>query len=297
MFRKITNQLMGKKSLKHRFFSRYRNNFFLSKAFDFTGRDLKPAKWIFIIGCYNSGTTLLDQILSQHKEVGGLNDEGVMLTSKLARPEDFSWRRMWVKCENLLKVNENPQQTATLIKRHWSHFYDRKKTALLEKSISNAPRAVFFNDNFQPAYFIHIVRNGYAVAEGIRRKAKLMPGNPFYPKGQYPINLCAEQWTRSLQVVREQQGQLHNFFEITYEQLTTDPDKTMQQVCRFLDISPFDTSLKSVSFSVHQTNASIQDMNQSSLERLTNDEIGLINEVAAEDLKRYGYYVQHSFDL
>ena len=228
---------MGKKSLKQRFFSRFRNNQALSRILFYTGYELKPTKWIFIVGCYNSGTTLLDQILSNHGQVGGLNDEGVMLTKKLPRPEDFAWKRMWIKCENEMNIAGNGSQISAEIKRHWSHFYTDKKQALLEKSISNTPRAVFFNDYFKPAYFIHIVRNGYAVVEGIKRKAKPMPGNPFFLAGQYPTELCAEQWVRSLQLVEEQRTRLDNFLEITYEQLTAQPDQTIEIVGDFLGIS------------------------------------------------------------
>ena len=116
-----------------------------------------------------------------------------MLTNRLPRPEDFGWKRMWLKCENEMLINENANQTAAVVKRHWSHFYARKKHAFLEKSISNTPRAVFFNEYFKPAYFIHIVRNGYAVAEGIKRKASVMHGNTFFQAGEYPIELCAAQ--------------------------------------------------------------------------------------------------------
>lgn len=284
---------MAKKSLKQRFFSRYRNNQLLSNLLYYTGRDLAPAKWIFIIGCYNSGTTLLDQILSQHREIDGLNDEGVMLTSKLPRPEDFSWRRMWVKCENKMGITGNERRISAEIKRHWSHFYSSEKIALLEKSISNTPRAVFFNDYFKPAYFINIVRNGYAVVEGIKRKAAVMPGNPFFPGSQYPVELCAEQWVRSLQVVEEQQGRLQNFLEISYEELTAEPDQTIQKVCDFLGISRFETSLKETSFVVHQNNDSIRNMNGSSLKRLTEAEIDVINSVAKKYLEKYNYYMSH----
>src|SRR5688572_7009374 len=260
---------MSKKNLKQRFFSRYRRNQLLSNLLNFTGKDLTPAKWIFVIGCYNSGTTLLDQILAQHRQVSGLNDEGVMLTNKLPRPEDFGWRRMWVECENEMGISGDKSRISAEIKRHWSHFYDEKKVVLLEKSISNTPRAVFFNDYFKPAYFIHIVRNGYAVAEGIRRKARVMPGNPFSQAGMYPVELCAEQWVRSLQVVDEQKGRLEHFLEISYEQLTASPDQTIQSVCDFLGISPFETSLSETSFKVHQNNDLIRNMNESSLKRLS----------------------------
>jgi hypothetical protein len=282
---------MSKKSLKQRLFSRYRNNQWLSTVANFTGKDLAPKKWIFIIGCYNSGTTLLDQILAQHIQVGGLNDEGVMLTNKLPRPEDFGWRRMWVKCENEMSISGDKSRIAAEIRHHWSHFYDSKKEALIEKSISNTPRAVFFNDYFRPAYFIHIVRNGYAVVEGIKRKATVMPGSPFFQAGQYPIELCAEQWVRSLQVVEEQRSRLDNFLEISYEELTAAPDQTMQIVCDFLGILRFETSLNETSFTVHQNNELIRNMNESSLNRLTKADIHAINKVAKKYLEKHKYYI------
>jgi hypothetical protein len=284
---------MGRKSLKQRFFSRYRNNQYVSNLLYYTGNDLAPAKWIFILGCYNSGTTLLGEVLSQHGEVGGLNDEGVMLTNQLPRPEDFGWRRMWLKCENEMDITGNKRRISEEIKRHWSHFYTGKKNALLEKSISNTARAAFFNDYFKPAYFIHIVRNGYAVAEGIKRKAKVMPGNPFSHAGQYPIELCAEQWVRSLQVVEEQRTRLDNFLEITYEQLTAQPDQTIEIVGDFLGISRFKTSLKETLFTVHQNHESIRNMNDSSLKRLTEAEINSINGIAKHYLEKYHYYMSH----
>src|SRR5687768_6680743 len=147
------------KTYKQRFFSRFRQNRFLYHLLDLTGNELKEKKWVFILGCYNSGTTLLDEILSQHPQVGGLHDEGVMLTNQLARPEDFGWRRMWCKCEDKMEMPDS-EASAKMIKRHWSHFYNAAEPYLVEKSISNTPRASFFEKYFKPAYFIHIVRNG-----------------------------------------------------------------------------------------------------------------------------------------
>jgi hypothetical protein len=198
---------------------------------------------------------------------------------------------MWVKCEREMQISANKNQTASVIKRHWSHFFGEQKTVLIEKSISNTPRAVFFNDHFKPAYFIHIVRNGYAVAEGIKRKANVMGGNPFFEAGQYPVELCAEQWVRSLQVVEEQRNLLENFLQISYEQLTADPDETIKMVCDFLGISRFEISLKETSFTVHQNKESIRNMNESSWRRLTEAEIIAINNVAKIYLEKYNYYM------
>ena len=49
---------------------------FLSKFY----RPREPKKWLFLVGCYNSGTTLLRDILNEHPEIKGLPLEGVRLT-------------------------------------------------------------------------------------------------------------------------------------------------------------------------------------------------------------------------
>ncbi len=281
---------MSNKSYKQRLYARFRKNKISTALLYYTGEVPRPKKWIFIIGCYNSGTTLLDEILTQHAQIGGLNDEGVMLSNRLPRPEDFGWRRMWVKCENEMAIPAATADTIAIeIKRHWSHFFTKKKPLLIEKSISNTPRALFFNDYFKPAYFIHIVRNGYAVSEGIKRKAAIMPGNPLYGLAHYPIELCATQWVRSLEVVEAQKQQLENLLEISYEQLTGNPDETIRTVCDFLGIPPFTHSLRDVSFTVHQSKEAIRNMNESSFRKLSAEEIISINKVAKLYLEKYKY--------
>lgn len=36
----------------------------------------RPDKWLFVVGCYNSGTTLLAEMLSRHPNISGLPTEG-----------------------------------------------------------------------------------------------------------------------------------------------------------------------------------------------------------------------------
>jgi hypothetical protein len=255
-----------------------------------TGREIEDKKWVFILGCYNSGTTLLEAILSEHPEISGLGDEGVMLTDQLRRPEDFGWRRMWWMCEPEMKTTNG--KTASRIKRHWSHFFDFSKPCFLEKSISNTARADFLQEYFKPAYFIHLVRNGYAVAEGINRKATIMSSNPLHDSiPRYPIDLCAKQWRRSLEVVEEQKQALTNFIEITYEQLTEDTDVTLDRVCSFLNIKPFERSLTNSPFVVHRKSEVITNMNKGSIARLAPEEIDVVNKSAEELLKKYNYYL------
>ena len=59
-----------------------------------TGRSLAPDRWVFVVGCYNSGTTLLANLLEAHPAINGLAREGVELTDALRRPELAGWPRM-----------------------------------------------------------------------------------------------------------------------------------------------------------------------------------------------------------
>ncbi len=118
--------------------------------------------------CYNSGTTLLAQILRKHPDISGLPIEGTFLTDALPQPESFGWNRMWWKCLEQVRLEPDSVSPATLrrIKRQWSVWLDWRKPNLLDKSIPNTARMPFLQAEFGPAYFVYIVRNGYAVAEG-----------------------------------------------------------------------------------------------------------------------------------
>lgn len=279
------------KSILHRLAARYRKNKLFYKGLEITGSQLKDKKWIFILGCYNSGTTLLNQILSEHPQIAGLPDEGVMLTSELLKPEDYGWRRMWSQCFDELKNDqETTSQTATKIKKHWSHFYD-DKPYLVEKSISNVCRISFLKEHFESAYFIHIVRNGYAVSEGIQRKAEIMSGNKYERLKNYPLDICAKQWVDCLNEFEKHKTSLKNVLEISYECFTEDPDKVLNDITSYLGLSTFNDKVSEKSFAVHEKSSAIKNMNARSLSKLTAEEINIINEVASESLLKYNYKV------
>lgn len=281
---------MTKLEFLHKVTARLQYNPIWAEIISRTGKGLENKKWIFITGCYNSGTTLLDRILGSHPAISGLPDEGVMLTDQLVRPEDFRWRRLWSECENeMVASTRNQNINAARIKKQWSHFYDLNKEYLLEKSISNTTRLDFFNKEFNPVWFIHIVRNGYAVAEGIHRKAEVIDGNPYYEKGKYPFSLCAKQWVRSLEVFEERKKELQNVIEIKYEDLADNPSEVVNGIMDKLGLDKFPEDYFDKTFTIHEKNSRIKNMNDSSFKRLTTKNIKAINEVARKYLTAYGY--------
>lgn len=255
------------------------------------GRELAPKRWIFIIGCYNSGTTLLNSILSSHPDIAGLSSEGVTLTSELPRPEEFGWTRMWCRCvENVrLMPGTGMAEKSLKIKKQWSLHYRSNAENLLDKSIANAARMGFLQEYFGPAYFIYIVRNAFAVAEGIRRKANLKRWkNPEYAD-RYPIELCAEQWKVSDEIVQEDRRLIDRFLQISYEDLTADPVETLSQITSFLGISPLDSNILKGDWHIQRVMSRITNMNYRSFDRLSESDIEKIFAVAGPALEKYGY--------
>jgi hypothetical protein len=254
-----------------------------------SGRVLQPRKWVFVVGCYNSGTTLLVNLLDAHPELTALPREGVELTDRLPRPEEFGYPRLWYRCREQLEISDASSSAgrAARIKRQWSHYVNDDQI-IVEKSPANLTRLAFLQAHFQPAYFIYIVRNGYAVAEGIRRKADLAGwGNK--EGGQYPIDDCAQQWVEADRALDESADNLQHLLCLNYEDLAADATGVLARVSEFLAIGAFADDLSERSWAVHESNAKIADMNKESLSRLSLTETSTIRDVANKTLEKYGY--------
>jgi|GEM_PF-393781 len=254
------------------------------------GHDLQPDRWIFVIGCYNSGTTLLASILRQHPDIAGLRTEGVYLANELPYPEAFGWPRMWSECADQIHIPvEGEAGRAKRIRRQWSLWFPRGARNLVEKSVANAARMPFLNAHFQPAYFIYIVRNGYATAAGIREKANLRRwGNP-HAEGGYPITLCARQWRVTDETVARDAAGVEHFLEVRYEDLVTAPAATLDRITGFLKLEPIPRAPLQQAWNIHGTAATVQDMNATSLARLNADDVTAIEAEAGERLRLRGY--------
>ena len=252
------------------------------------GSELTPAKWVFVVGCYNSGTTLLTQILDAHPLVTALPREGVELCDRLPRPEELGWPRKWLKCEDPMQLpTNNAVERARRIKRQWSR-YVVPSPVLVEKSIANMTRLAFLAQNFTPAYFIYVLRDGYAVAEGMQRRARPSDwGNNDLDR--YPIELCAAQWAASDNCFRANSDHLEHVLELRYEDLCDDLAGVLEQLAGFLDLPPFPDDLAARTWNIHRSRSPIRSMNADATARLSSEDLDAIDAVAGATLRLHGY--------
>jgi hypothetical protein len=234
---------------------------------------------------------LLKSILAEHEDITQLPSRGGAYAEELEWPEQYGWTRMWHKCYEELRMEpgSEAERTAASIQRKWGMALGRNPGNVLVKSITDAIRIPFLNAYFRPAYFIYIVRNGYAVAEGIRRKANPADwGCCKYADG-YPIDLCAAQWKESDRVVEGDRSETDRFLTITYEELAEETETTLRVVTDFLDLPPLKQGEIDQVWSVHGIRSKIKNMNPKSFASLSDWEIRKIEEVSGDTLEKYNY--------
>lgn len=244
-----------------------------------------PRKWVFVVGCYNSGTTLLSGLLGAHEQISALPTEGQFLTDQFAADHELGLPRMWCRREDLYRLTEDdPGPDVVRLKREWGMRLDRSKPILLEKSPPNSVRMRWLQKHFENAHFIAIIRNGYAVAEGIARKAE-----PVHTAGGWSIEQCAEQWRRANEMIEADAEHLDHLMWLRYEDLAEDPQREIGRVMSFLELEDARGIDLSQRWSVHERAERIRNLNAESIARLSDADIATVERVAGDALAHFGY--------
>jgi hypothetical protein len=239
-----------------------------------------PRAWVFIVGCYNSGTTLLHELLAQHPDVGSMPDEGQFFQDQLIVPREVGLRRMWTADPQRFRMAEGDGAgiDVTRLKRQWgARFNDAARPVLLEKSPPNAARTRWLNAHFEHAHFIGIVRDGRAVAEGLRRKVG------------HDLADAASQWATSNEVMLADFEHLPRQRIVRYEDVAREPGRVVAELLQFLALPPLADVGESREWRIHEQQSSVTNMNERSLQRLTADDLAAIDAAAGAMLRRLGY--------
>jgi hypothetical protein len=244
------------------------------------GRMPQPHRWVFVVGCYDSGTTLLHDLLAAHPEVGSLPREGQELTSELPRPRDLGLPRLWALAPERFRMDEctGGAERALRVQRQWgAGFDDPRRPVLLIKSPTDAARLRWLDRHFPNACFVAIVRDGYAVAEGIRRRTG------------HELALAARQWARSNEIMLADLPETARHLLVTYEELAERPQQTLARIHRFLELGFDPPGLLEREWRVHERSSVIRNLNAESRARLSSRERSVVEREAGDLLRRLGY--------
>ena len=255
-------------------------------------------KYLFIICMNNSGSTLLERVLKDCRNVVGFlapggPDQQVngqrFVTDLMPTPGKLAVksRRIWTEQADVLM--DESRYDWPKIKRRWRREWARNpkfRTAnprvFLEKSPANVLRATMLQKHFAASSFILMQRNPYAVAEGIRRRTKI------------PLDRCIQHWIRCAEQQMRNEEVLQSVIRLNYEDLSDRPDYCRTEVVRLMpELNDLDlnkeVSVQSIEGKVRRP---IVNYNQQQIERLTAADLAELNrylEPVPQVMSHFGY--------
>lgn len=249
-----------------------------------------PKSWIFLVGCYNSGTTILKRVLESHPDIACLPNEGVKLTDAFPDLEAGGYpRMMYANRDAWDRPNLISAKHAEKAKKDWAPWWPRVGTAYLEKSIDHSIRMLWLEKHFSNAYFIHITRNPFCVGEGIRRRAKPIGEASEKLGKEYSPELVAEQWLYLNDKLRKDGAAVSQFHSVTYEDFTISPDVTLEEIFEFLGLSCPAMNWDGQNLLLGNQSHEILNQNSASLSRINQEDLEKMASVLTGRLAEYGY--------
>ncbi len=240
-------------------------------------------EWVFVAGCNRSGKTTLANLIGQHLDVSVIPNAN---THTRALPESTreGCPHVWVEKLERFRLTETDDRTPmTRLAFDWLCYHRNPRRMLVLESDIPAIQMRWLQEVFPGAALVGVVRNGFSVAEGLRRKEG------------YSIDRCARQWATSTRIMLEDAPRLHRFHLVRYEDLVARPIEVVNSLCHFLGLDP-DSLIPFIERGWRMGNTDrhvsiLRDGNAELIRSLSRDDIARIAENASGMLVTLGYSV------
>jgi hypothetical protein len=189
------------------------------------------SKPVFLVGAERSGTTVLRLMLDSHPQITWCFEfeYAVDLISKEGKFPDLSIYYEWLETHRIFQAT-NFEIDRNLSYPQLINSFLQQRRDLTKKPIVGATVHRHFDkllDVWSDARFIHILRDGRDVARsciGMGWAGNVWAG--------------VERWIESELLWQQLQAKLSpdRYLNITYEELISDPCKTLKKVCDFIDV-------------------------------------------------------------
>ncbi len=185
-------------------------------------------KHLFITVMNNSGSNVLKKYLDKCTCIATLDSEGHQLLDGSIAPIPWELGAGRIFSEKASLFEDTGCYNWQEIKRIWMTEWEKDSrfsqggVILLEKSPPNIFRAGLLEKEFPRSHFIIMVRNPYAVTEGISRRKR------------YSLARCIQHWVRCTRKQIENINTLQNVVWFTYEDLCSNPESIQKKIAGFL---------------------------------------------------------------
>jgi len=211
----------------------------------------------FIVGCSRSGTSLLQIMISNHPDVMLPTETGFYCRiyskyfgewGELSESNNFnSALEMALGCFKHLEMDtDRVRNLCQLAQPSWETIFLAILTAFAEKhnvkrvgekSPGHLRCMGLLKERFPKAKFIHIIRDPRAVVLSMRKKAQQFPW-AWDAERKY-IGRACQYWQDAIEIHRKYSELLSSqcYWVVKYEDLVTNPERTLRPICDFLNIT------------------------------------------------------------
>lgn len=284
-------------------------------------------KPIFILGSGRSGTTLLYNLLSAHPQLcwfSMLTDNhyswpqlsalhrlldfpiiGQFLKHRITTLNRKTYSLYPVEGENIYhtlchfdnstrgEMNSHDSANTLLFKKYIAmHLWCTGKPRFINKQTANTQRLALMHKLFPDAYWVHIIRDGRAVANSLCGVSwwpttKLWwlgkTPNEWNPDSSKWLELSARHWQKNVMEIRSHSTRLQpNYMEVRYENLVLKPRETINSITQFTQLSEDKKYIASLPNTLKNYNAKWRTT-------LSNNDKKMLKKLIGKTLKLLGY--------
>ena len=195
--------------------------------------------FLFIAGLHRSGTSILHRCLADHPEVSGFSgtgvpeDEGQHLQSVFPPGREYGGAGLFgfAAAAHMTEEDASPE-AAEQLWREWSPHWDTTRPVLLEKSPPNLLKTRYLQALFPRSAFVAMTRHPIAVALATSKWRRTTS-----------LRRLVEHWLRCHEIYAADQAKLHRHVMLRYEDFVAAPQRTLDDLCAFVELSPHRTEL------------------------------------------------------
>ncbi len=245
----------------------------------------------FVIGTGRSGSTALRRALSGHPELAVYPGE----LNRLWHPRAYPWHRyrsevprFWEEPRRFTKLSleRRGQPDARRLRARFGAYQAvLGRPVLVGKSSMIQFMVPYVLELFPDARFVHLVRDGRAVALSYARRVAAGAAHQ-NPALDTILERVADYWRESVAEVERvsesaglrRDGRLH---ELTYERLCSHPDEELTRLAAFLGVDPRPLLVSGA--------VAFEDRNWKSRQALGGEVMARLTEIMRPGLERHGY--------
>lgn len=260
---KIRHNMSLMNSIAYELFIRLYKVWFLRLIFKALVNNNEPKRMDFVVGCYNSGTTIIKDVIAAHPDVCSAPIEGDQISDSINDNEYKIAPRAMVAnvCKVLNERRTGEVNSDELISdlRPWI----KKGKIFLEKSISNTVRIKNLRRAFPSSKYICVTRNVDGVVRGIKKRSK--------PEGilrdvlgseSYPDTLLIRQWIMLYSLVlKDYSDSYDDMHFVSYEMFLSNPVNETKKIFEFMGLNHIEVELEGEFLTIGQSSFHIRGQN------------------------------------